>query len=78
MECLDCALVFLKNIKNEDESINHYKHNYRTKSDFPVLPPEELFNNPIDLKDTIERVKWITTYLNLKNASVLEIPRGSC
>ena len=77
MECLDCALVFLKNIKNEDESIDHYKHNYRTKSDFPVHTPEELFNNPISLKDTIDRMKWITNHFNHKSASVLEIGSAS-
>jgi len=77
MECLDCALVFLKNIKNEDESIDHYKHNYRTKSNFPVHTPEKLFNNPICLKDTIDRMKWITNHFNHKSASVLEIGSAS-
>ena len=36
VQCLDCGLVFLKDIKSENQLIDHYKHNYRTKSDFPV------------------------------------------
>ena len=77
VQCLDCGLVFLKDIKSENQLIDHYNHNYRTKSDFPVQTPEELFNNPINLKDTIERIRWITTHINLKSMSVLEIGSAS-
>ena len=77
VQCLDCGLVFLKKIKSENESIDHYKHNYRTKSDFPAKTPEKLFNNPIAKKDTIERIKWITNHFNHKNSSVLEIGSAS-
>ena len=77
MQCLGCGLVFLKYIENEKESIDHYKHNYRLNSDFPIQSPEQLFNDPITIKDTKERIKWITSHFDLKSASVLEIGSAS-
>ena len=77
MQCLDCGLVFLKDIGSEEQSIDHYKHNYRSKSDFPTQTPEQLFNDPVTVKDKITRIPWISTHINLNNSTVLEIGSAS-
>ncbi len=76
LRCKQCELVCMELDKTDDEIIQHYRHDYRTRSAFPAQTPQYNYDHPVIIKDANKRTEWIKSVLP-RGGKILEIGAGS-
>lgn len=77
LECCSCGLVFLELNETKREIEKLYRDDYRVKADLPTYTAETLYNDPVVLNDTDDRIKWLTKYFNVDKLKILELGSAS-
>ncbi len=78
LECCSCGLVFLKLHETKRKIRNIYRNDYRAKADLPAYTTETLYNDPVVLHDTKDRMRWLKNYYdNFDKLKILELGSAS-
>lgn len=78
LKCNSCGLVFLKITESGERIEESYVSKYRSRTDNPILTPEQLFNDPVVHQDSEKRINWLEkTCGSLKDKRIVEIGSAS-
>lgn len=74
LKCKKCGLVFLETKLDKQGVEWFYNKEYRKIDILPTVPAKKMFNHPVVIRDSKERIKWVKKHFgSLKNKKVLEI-----
>lgn len=77
LQCKNCGLVYLEINAGKQEVEQFYSSQYRKVPTLPVQSPEEHFYNKATQYDANNRVQFISSYLDIRSKSILEIGSAS-
>ena len=78
LECSSCGLVFMKLHETKRKIGKIYRNDYRAKADLPTYTTKTLYNDPVVLNDTNDRIKWLKNYYdNFDKLKILELGSAS-
>src|SRR3989344_2537075 len=77
LECSSCGLVFMKLHETKRKIGNMYRNDYRAKANLPTYTTETLYNDPVVVNDTNDRIRWLKKHVNLDKLKILELGSAS-
>lgn len=77
LQCKNCGLVYLEIKKGKGAIESFYSSEYRKVPTMPVQSPEEHFYDKVTQNDAVNRIQFISNYIDIQDKRILEIGSAS-